>query len=240
MKIIRNSQVFASRLRGMTAFVIGGALAFAVVSQSAKADSLHGVCADGSSACGSAATITDTTNPPTFGFVYAGNGSLPQGGDLLLVFLVPQADGSGTGPIGVTGSASGTATLFSTTPWTSKSLDAYLGLSAQPNNPIGNYGPGFFVYSVDLGQQTLCANGHACTPSFQETSTALPEDTYILGFLNIAAAGSPADWTATANSESILELGAPPPPATPEPSSLMLLGSGILGMAGVVRRRCRC
>lgn len=28
--------------------------------------------------------------------------------------------------------------------------------------------------------------------------------------------------------------------ATPEPSSLMLLGSGVLGLAGLVRRRCRC
>jgi hypothetical protein len=28
--------------------------------------------------------------------------------------------------------------------------------------------------------------------------------------------------------------------ATPEPSGLMLLGSGVLGIAGVLRRRLRC
>jgi PEP-CTERM motif-containing protein len=31
--------------------------------------------------------------------------------------------------------------------------------------------------------------------------------------------------------------GAPPPTTTPEPSSIMLLGSGILGLAGVLRRK---
>jgi hypothetical protein len=29
----------------------------------------------------------------------------------------------------------------------------------------------------------------------------------------------------------------PPPPTTPEPSSIMLFGSGILGLAGVLRRK---
>jgi PEP-CTERM motif len=31
--------------------------------------------------------------------------------------------------------------------------------------------------------------------------------------------------------------GAPPPPGTPEPSSILLFGSGILGLAGVLRRK---
>jgi hypothetical protein len=34
-----------------------------------------------------------------------------------------------------------------------------------------------------------------------------------------------------------LSTSSTPPPSTPEPSSLLLLGSGILGMAGVVRRK---
>jgi len=35
----------------------------------------------------------------------------------------------------------------------------------------------------------------------------------------------------------VLGTSPPPPPSTPEPSSLVLLGSGILGLAGVIKRK---
>ncbi len=48
-----------------------------------------------------------------------------------------------------------------------------------------------------------------------------------------------AGHIAASNASGFVDHAVPVPPI-PEPSSLMLLGSGVLGLAGVVRRRCRC
>ncbi len=65
----------------------------------------------------------------------------------------------------LTGTLSGTATLFSATAWTSGTLESFVGFPATPANPIGSYLPstqaldpgatGFFVYQVDLRGWTL-------------------------------------------------------------------------------------
>jgi hypothetical protein len=70
----------------------------------------------------------------------------------------------------VMGAASGTATLFSPTPWSSGQLDAYLGISASPANPIGAYGAGgssYDVYQVNLGTETLSGTGSPFTGAFR-------------------------------------------------------------------------
>jgi len=145
--------------------------------------------------------------------------------------------------IGVTGTVPGTATLFSSTAWTSGQLDSYLGISASPTNPIGAFLPseltlnpsasGFFVYRFDLGSTTLPANPGTTGPN--ETAT-LPLGTYIVGFLNTGTADEP-NWIATANSGAIFETDGPPTPSVPEPSSLLLLSTGLVGVAVNLKRR---
>jgi hypothetical protein len=123
---------------------------------------LHGFCA-GAGQCVDNGTNSPTTNNPPLNFGFTTSPG-PNSGDLVLDILTP--DNKTAGPsFGLTGTLTGTATLFSATPFTSGALDAYLGISASPSNPIGAYLPstqaldpratGFFVYQVDLGTTTL-------------------------------------------------------------------------------------
>lgn len=240
MKFIRNIQASAGKLRGISTLVVAFGLAFAVMSQPASADTLHGYCGTGpTTTCLDNNTNSPTsTNPPVFTFVGSGGGV---SGDLVLDFLIPNNVTQPTS-VGVTGTASGTATLFSSTAWTSGQLDSYLGISASPTNPIGAFGAGsgtgYYVYQVDLGQETLAGTSSPFSGISETTTDSLPVDTYIVAFLDTATVGTPADWSATANSGAILETGTPTTP-TPEPSSLALLGTGALGLAGIVRRKFR-
>lgn len=240
MKMMRNNRAFGSRVAGMAALTVGVVLAFAVMARPASADTLHGFCW-GSATCSDGGSNTPTTaNPPQFGF--AGSGK-DVSGDFVLVFLIPDTVTSKPTSIAVSGTLSGTADLVSGTPWSSGQLDSYLGISASPSNPIGAFGVGFtlgqtvgyYVYEVNFGSQTLGGTSDP-TDGPEETSDALPIDSYIVGFLDV-----PGDkkWSATANSGAILEEDGPPPTTTPEPSSLALLGTGALGLAGVVRRKFR-
>jgi hypothetical protein len=231
-------------LRGMGAFVLGGALAVTLMSQSALADNLdplHGFCS-GSGQCVDNGTNSPTTNNPvTFGFNISPG---PQTGTEVLVFLVADNFSPPSG-IAVTGTGAGTATLFNPTPWTSGALDTYFNIpgGASPANPIGAYLPseqtlnptatGFFAYTLLLNTQTLPANPGTGGPS---DTVMVPLGTYILGFLNVGNATSGPDWIATANSGAIFVSNTLAPPV-PEPSSLLLLCTGLVGAAVGVRRR---
>jgi hypothetical protein len=124
-----------------------------------------------------------------------------------------------------------------------------LGISASPTNPINAYLPctqnpssscgasggtadagatGYYVYQVDLGNTTLQPQSSESSGPLL-TTTSLPLDSFILAFLNEGTAAAP-NWTGTANSESIFETRGPTTPSVPEPASLLLLGSGLLGI----------
>ena len=127
-------------------------------------DPLHLVC----SGCVDNGTITPTEeNPPTFGITKSPDTGTEQ---LFLNILIPNdvagANALSWTEIGThTQNATVSSSLVSTTPWTSGMLDAYLGISASPANPISAFLPstqafdagatGYFDYSFDFGTVTF-------------------------------------------------------------------------------------
>jgi hypothetical protein len=168
-----------------------------------------------------------------FGFWTGGGAS----GDYVVDVLVPnnQDSSPSSQSFAITGTETGTATLFSTTAWTSSTLGSYLGNGGSPNNPIGAFLPstkgvdpgatGFFVYQADLGPSTL---GSAAGTGPLETlsiGTNFARGAYLVGFLNEGATAP--DWHATANSGAIF--------VTPEPSYGIFLGAGLV-LIGFARK----
>jgi PEP-CTERM motif-containing protein len=207
---------------------------------------LHGFCA-GAGQCVDNGTNSPTTDnaPLNFGFTTS-PGSTPTSGDLVLDILTPDNE-TAEPSFGLTGTLTGTASLFSATPWTSGQLDAYLGISATPTNGIGAFLPstqaldpgatGFFVYQVNLGTTTLQGPSNPNVSPLEDLSSGvLPQASYIVGFFNEGTAAAP-DFQATANSGAIFETGLPGTTrggTVPEPSTwaMMLLGFAGLGFAG--------
>jgi len=198
-------------------------------------DPLHGYCS-GAGQCIDNGTNSPTSSPSNFGFTVSPG---PASGDLLIDVLVPNNE---LHPLSfaLTGTRSGTASLFSPTAWTSGNLDAYLGISASPNNPIGAFLPstdaldpgatGFFAYQVDLGALTLQDPSNPNVLPLENISPGVPLASYITGFLNEGTAGAP-NWIATANSGFIF--------VVPEPSAITLFGTLLIPLVWFGRRRKR-
>ena len=215
-----------------------------MVPPAGHADTLHGYCAPAATQCIDNGTNSPTNvNPPSnFGFTTSPG---PASGNLTIDVLTPNNEAKPSS-FALTGTVSATATLFSATPWTSGALDAYLGISASPNNPIGAFLPstqalvgtgatGFNVYAANLGPITLQgANNPNVSPLENITSGILPKGSYIVAFLNEGTAAAP-NWIATANSGAIfVTTGVPGPVAGAGLPGLMAACGALLVLA---RRR---
>jgi hypothetical protein len=212
----------------------------------AAAQALHGFC----SGCvvddtigGTQVTSTMNNPPLSFGFWSAAMGGLS--GVYSVDILTP--DNGGAAPAGsymISGGATGTASLFKTTAWTSGALDSYLGISAQPNNPLSAWLPatntvdpkamGYWVFQAPLGTHTLgTASG---TGPVLRLGSFIPQGSVIVAFLDVGGTKTVVGTkgiSATANSAALFAAG------VPEPGTLGLLLLGLLGTAGSLLRRRR-
>src|SRR5262249_15425804 len=148
-----------------------------------------------------------------FGFWSAAMGGLS--GAYTIDVLTP--DNGGAAPSGtsfmISGGATGTASLFKTTAWTSGALDSYLGISAQPNNPLSAWLPatntvdpkamGYWVFQAPLGNHTLGTSSG--TGPVLQLGSFIPQGSVIVAFLDTGSKGI----SATANSSALFAAGVP-------------------------------
>ena len=209
-------------------------------------DPLHGFCSGVGQCVDNGVNSPTSTNPPaSFGFTLSPAPKSPVPGDLSIEILMPSDQAQVTNFVinGVNSSGP------SATPWSSGDLDAFLGISASPTNPIGAFldasetfldpsATGFDVYRVDLGTQNLTGDP-ATSPSFNFASgETLDPGSYVVAFFNEGTADKPK-WVATANSGAILETNGVPPSdiPLPEPGPLAVGGLSLVWMWYARRRR---
>ena len=219
-------------------------------------DPLHG-CFIGTN-CADNGTVTPTnSNPlPTFTFTASAG---PLTGDFLVDILVPDnATGAASDSFTISATkagASNTGTIAATAAtienggadWTSGALTTVLGLSISggDDNKITAFLPytkahgdaganGYYVYQVDLGNNTLQKPGSGVEPVLTLGGSSLPIGSLLTGYLYDTKKND-GEYISTANSGALYE--ADGPSVVPEPSSIILTGTMSLFALSAFRKK---
>lgn len=135
------------------------------------------------------------------------------------------ADGHGMSVTGPSGYVSGGALMEMYDPEIADDLECGVGLDG--GDESNSCGP----FAVTPGNyETFYLGGEIIASSFQPGDSAS---------MNYWGTFTPSIDYYDANGDLIGQYDFPAPAATPEPSTLVMLGSGLLGLAGIVRRRIR-
>ncbi len=210
---------------------------------------------------GSTSQVVTSAGNPTFQITTQSKSGIANGasGTIFLVILVPNPTslGSSFSVNGVAGAAVNAAQFDGIKPegkledpgvlnitlkaTSNPAFGAFQSASAQV---LGGGGPkSFTVYTVNLGTVTAPAKGFAngaVLATVNSFGVTLPAGTVLYGLLiqGSTTNSTPNGLTAVNTSplsESLTTSGSPTP--TPEPTSMLLFGSGFVFLGGVLRRR---
>jgi len=201
-------------------------------------DPLHGAC----TGCTSNGTNLSMNGTGTFGW-----NSSPPGltGTMYIDFLIPNTTNITTFVMpGITGFATGTPALFSSTAWTSGDLTTYLGITASPPNPLSSFlsatntvdsaAMGYFDFRLTGIAITTGLPGPGNTPNDLFTLGGdLPLGSILTAFVQVCSEA--CTYVSTAQSESLLVNQ--PLSEVPLPEALWLFGTGFVGLMTLRRRK---